>query len=171
LPTTSIKRFITIHPMVLIYILTLEKNKYYVGKTNSPNFRIEQHFANTGSAWTKKYKPIAIQQLIENSDDFDEDKHVLKLMTKYGIDNVRGGSFSRIALSDANIETIKQMIYGSTDKCFICGDNTHFANACKNKNTFIADEQCDCVNSYFSKHRKSKCFLENATKMLMELLE
>ena len=38
--------------MVFIYILELENNKYYVGKTTNPNFRLEQHFNNSGSHWT-----------------------------------------------------------------------------------------------------------------------
>ena len=34
-------------------MIQLEKNKFYVGKTNNPNFRIDQHFNNEGSEWTK----------------------------------------------------------------------------------------------------------------------
>jgi predicted GIY-YIG superfamily endonuclease len=30
--------------MKFIYILELENNKYYVGKTTNPYFRLEQHF-------------------------------------------------------------------------------------------------------------------------------
>ena len=30
--------------MVYIYVLKLENNKYYVGKTNNPSFRMESHF-------------------------------------------------------------------------------------------------------------------------------
>ena len=34
--------------MVYIYILQLQQNKYYVGKTVNPNFRLEQHFNSNG---------------------------------------------------------------------------------------------------------------------------
>ena len=34
-----------------IYVLKLIGNKYYVGKTNNPNFRLEQHFNSSGSSW------------------------------------------------------------------------------------------------------------------------
>ena len=37
--------------MVNIYVLQLENNKYYVGKTNNPSLRLEQHFNNSGSAY------------------------------------------------------------------------------------------------------------------------
>ena len=41
--------------MVYIYVLKLEQEKYYIGKTNNPEFRINDHFNNIGSEWTKKY--------------------------------------------------------------------------------------------------------------------
>ena len=44
--------------MVFIYVLKLHNNKYYVGKTDNPDNRIENHYKNNGSLWTKKYKPI-----------------------------------------------------------------------------------------------------------------
>ena len=67
-------------------------------KLENPNFRIEDHFMEKGSQWTKKYKPIEIYSLIPNCDDYDEDKYTKKMMDKFGIDNVRGGSFSMIKL-------------------------------------------------------------------------
>ena len=60
--------------MVYIYILQLEEGKYYVGKTNNPQFRLEEHFNSNGSAWTKLYKPITLLELKPNCDDYDEDK-------------------------------------------------------------------------------------------------
>ena len=48
---------------MLIYILELENKKYYVGKTTNPDFRLEQHFNNSGSQWTKKYKPIKVRSV------------------------------------------------------------------------------------------------------------
>ena len=44
--------------MVFIYVLKCQNNKYYVGKTENPDYRLESHFSEGGSAWTKKYKPI-----------------------------------------------------------------------------------------------------------------
>ena len=119
--------------MVCIYILQLEESKYYVGKTSNPAFRIENHFNSNGSAWTKKYKPMSVLEIIPNCDDFDEDKYTLKYMEKYGINNVRGGTFCEIKLSDNNIITLNQMINTINDRCYICGKQDHFANECKNK--------------------------------------
>jgi len=51
-------------------------------------------------------------------------------METKGIDNVRGGSFSQINLSDEQTTLIEQMIKGSTDKCYSCGASGHFVKEC-----------------------------------------
>src|SRR5579872_3815511 len=118
--------------MIAIYILQLEDNKYYVGKTKNPDFRIEQHFDSDGSAWTQKYKPIRIVYLIPDCDDFDEDKHTLKMMKQHGIDNVRGGSFCELNLSEDNRKTINKMFESVNNECYNCGSNDHYINDCPN---------------------------------------
>lgn len=93
--------------MMYIYILQLEKGKYYVGKTKNPYFRLESHFYSSGSEWVILYKPIRILELIADCDDYDEDKYTLIYMDKYGIDNVRGGSFTTIELDKSTKNQLK----------------------------------------------------------------
>ena len=50
--------------MYYIYILLLESNKYYIGKTKKPKFRIDKHFKSNTTAWTNKYKPIKLIEII-----------------------------------------------------------------------------------------------------------
>uniref|UniRef100_A0A6C0B756 CCHC-type domain-containing protein n=1 Tax=viral metagenome TaxID=1070528 RepID=A0A6C0B756_9ZZZZ len=125
--------------MVYIYALKLEQNKYYIGKTNIPHFRIENHFSSNGSEWTKMYKPLSILEIKPNCDDYDEDKITRQYMDKYGIDNVRGGSFVSIMLNKPTIDILQQMSNGTNNKCFTCGGNWHFSKDCIKQITPIRD--------------------------------
>jgi hypothetical protein len=53
-------------------------------------------------------------------------------MCKYGINNVRGGTYCSIKLSDTEKESLEKEIRGAQDCCFKCGDKTHFAKDCVN---------------------------------------
>lgn len=148
--------------MCEIYVLKLENDKYYVGRSGNANKRIEDHFGNDNSkksAWTRKHKPISIVEVFMNCDVFDEDKYVLKYMKEYGIENVRGGSFSQIVLPDNEIATISKMLQGADDQCYNCGSNEHFVNECdsdeikENKLTFM-DCFIECFKSLTSNKPK-----------------
>jgi hypothetical protein len=144
--------------MIYIYVLLLEVNKFYIGKTNNPDIRIDNHFNQIGSKWTKLYKPIKILEIIPNCDPYDEDKYTLKYMEKNGINNVRGGSFCQIELSKEQIKMLDSMIKSSTDKCYCCGRSGHFVKDCIQKkfSKFLNDEKdiqdkINVVNSIYEK--------------------
>lgn len=120
--------------MVTIYVLKLENNKYYVGKTTDVFRRLEDHTSGEGSAWTSIHPPIGVEKIIENCDVYDEDKWVKVMMAKYGIDNVRGGTYSQVYLSSAMKDAIRKELLGAQDKCYTCGKSGHFMNECSNKN-------------------------------------
>jgi len=113
-----------------IYVLRLQEGKYYVGKTDDIDKRYQQHVKGYGSAWTKKYKPISIERTIQNASSFDEDKYTKEYMSKYGIDNVRGGSYVQITLSEFHINALKMEIWGAKNLCSQCGRSGHFVKDC-----------------------------------------
>ncbi len=159
--------------MVFIYVLELENKKYYVGKTTNPKFRLEQHFNSSGSQWTKKYKPIKILELISNCDVYDEDKFTRIYMDKYGINNVRGGSYVQIKLDKITIENLEKMNRGTTDKCFLCGEKDHFAKDCSNHDIDIWI--CEYCDKEFTDENKcqlheNKCKLDNLDKLKIKFI-
>ena len=116
--------------MIFVYILKLEHGKYYIGKTKHPDFRINHHFNKTGSYWTLMHKPLELIELIDNCDEFDEDKYTKKYMSIYGIDNVRGGSYCEIIFSSQTRQFIKRELNSATNTCFYCGNKGHFIRDC-----------------------------------------
>jgi hypothetical protein len=113
-----------------IYVIMCQQEKYYVGKTTNFARRYQEHKNGTGSAWTLKYPPIDVVEVVTNIDKYDEDKYVWKYMEKYGIDNVRGGSYSQINLSESLIACATRHINGAGDLCFGCGNSGHFVADC-----------------------------------------
>lgn len=113
-----------------IYILRLTEGKYYVGKTDNIEKRYQEHLSGNGSAWTRKYKPIAIEKTIQGASTFDEDRYVKEYMSKHGINNVRGGQYVEMHLGDMQQEEIKKSIRGASNLCMRCGRGNHWAKDC-----------------------------------------
>ena len=132
--------------MVFIYVLKLKNNKYYVGKTNYPEKRLEEHVKGSCS-WTKKYKPIGIEKIIPNCDDYDEDKYTRIYMDKYGVENVRGGSYCNIILEEEIVRTLNKMKLSTQNRCFKCKKMGHFAKECSFKKEFLKNEKIDETSS------------------------
>ena len=167
--------------MVFIYMLQLEKGKYYIGKTNNPQFRLETHFNSNGSEWTKIYKPLKVLEIKPNCDDYDEDKYTRIYMDKYGINNVRGGSFVSVKLSKTQKDILHQMSNGTNDKCFICGKGGHFAKDCQENECWETDSDeeyegvwvCEYCEKEFIEARKCEyhekyCNSKNKKKFIYD---
>lgn len=129
--------------MVTIYVLHLTQGKYYVGKTTDTDLQLGDYIDYVESTWTKMYKPIAIIALRRNQTDEDLDKHTIKMMTDYGIENVRGGSFSHVELTQEDMNTITKGINSSENRCFFCHNSTHFIRDCPKKQTVMMCHRCE----------------------------
>lgn len=143
----------------VIYRLTLNNGKYYVGRTNNIQRRFLEHSLGVGANWTKIHPPVS--NVIVTSPlhkPQDEDAAVKEMMTEHGIDNVRGGSYCNYNLNDTQydmllMEAIRSASicakclraghmerqcrskYAYTDKCQRCGDTDHESIECKSIET------------------------------------
>lgn len=113
-----------------IYILKLEGNKYYIGKSDNPQKRFQEHLNGEGSAWTRKHKPQEIDRIIANVSAFDEDKYTKEYMNIHGINNVRGGTYIEINLTKQQKATLKKEIWAANNRCTRCGRDNHFVITC-----------------------------------------
>jgi hypothetical protein len=141
--------------MFTIYILKLEQNKYYVGLTKNPNSRIQEHFNGNGSSFTSLYKPIHIVKQIQTYDRYDEDKIVKQCMSKYGILNVRGGSYSNLELSNETVDFLEKEIMHARNACFRCLKRGHFMKNC-NAKTNIRGTSLSSRTSFIVKNNQLK---------------
>lgn len=118
--------------MVTVYVLELEKKKFYVGKTNDVERRFADHVQGRvrSAHWTRKYKPVKVVETHDGCDGLDEDKMTVMYMIKHGIDNVRGGPYVSVKLSDATRNHIIHRIRMACDLCGTCGSPDHFMNTC-----------------------------------------
>jgi predicted GIY-YIG superfamily endonuclease len=117
----------------LIYTLKLYYGKIYVGATTSRNFskRLLEHQNGLGAFFTRMFHYEDVTEIVPKTSIWDEDNKVKELMLRHGIENVRGGSYSQIILSKAEILVLKKELYHAEGKCLNCGGIGHFIMQCK----------------------------------------
>ena len=123
-----------------VYVLRLKSGKYYVGKTNNVERRLEEHLSGGGAAWTRKYKPISVEKTFPNAGSFDEDKITKEYMGKHGIENVRGGTYVSVVLDEYHKAVLTQEIWSATGCCTRCGRKGHFVKNCYAETTVDGEE-------------------------------
>lgn len=137
---------------MIVYVIQLIDNKYYVGRTNNLDRRIEEHKNGYGSEWTKKYQFIKLLKSINTNDLFIEDKYVKMYMNKYGINNVRGGSYSNIELNKEQENILKKELNTINNNCYRCGRNNHFIKNCYAKTNIDGNE----LTNKLTENKKNK---------------
>jgi hypothetical protein len=156
--------------MTVLYILELEDNKFYVGKTKNIIKNPINYFTKNSNPWTQEYKPIKLINTINKPDKSDEEKQIYLLMNQYGINNVRGGYYDSIELSYSDTLTAQKEIYKLTNKCYMCGKFGHYAKKC---NINDATEMLNNINNLPKKERiiQYEDLYKNICKSLSVLVE
>jgi predicted GIY-YIG superfamily endonuclease len=113
-----------------IYVLRLEGGRYYVGKSDNVIKRYQQHLDGSGSAWTRKYKPVSLEKTMEHASPFEEDRVTKEYMSRYGMDKVRGGSYVGLELSESQTDALQRELWSAKDLCTRCGRPGHFVKDC-----------------------------------------
>lgn len=127
-------------PTCHIYVLRCEPgDKYYVGKTSRDvETRFLEHATDHPTAWTRRHAPIEVHESHEVVHDatrsglmcFEEDRYVKEYMLRFGIDNVRGGSYSSVVLNRGVKYMIQRELDTANDACFRCHRKGHFVSQC-----------------------------------------
>lgn len=111
--------------MAYVYTLNLKGGKKYVGMTENPEKRLNQHFSGNGAKWTQKHEPVSINsiQKVKNIEYAKRLETIVyhKMKNYHGIENVRGAGYTK------SIDTYQKKSYG---ECYRCGRRSHWASDC-----------------------------------------
>ena len=109
--------------MNYICVLKLSGIKYYICKTTNIN-KFSNNYCKILNVWTNNYEPINIVEYFEENDFITENKVTLDYMFHYGINNVRGGSYSSLILENNTIEKIIEIINIKKEKLYFSKFNS-----------------------------------------------
>jgi predicted GIY-YIG superfamily endonuclease len=93
-----------------IYILLLENNYYYIGESSNFIQSYQQHIDKRSADWTKLHRTVTISKVIQQTNEYTVNDCVIEYMKKYGIDKVRGGSFSDVVLSSEQLDLLSNYL-------------------------------------------------------------
>lgn len=140
-----------------MYALELEHGKYYIGKSDNPIQRIDSHVFGQGSAWTRMFKPIRVMEVIQTDSPYAEDTMTKKYMSRFGEENVRGGSYTSINLPRFSE---KLEFRTASDACLRCGRLGHWARDCY-ASTEIEQDSTTCLRCGRKGHWARDCYAKS----------
>jgi predicted GIY-YIG superfamily endonuclease len=127
--------------LVCLYVIECADGTLYVGTTGNTAHalakRMDQHKEGSGSEWTKEHgfkRPVEMKfdQLIDA-----EHRRTLELMKERGVEQVRGGKYTKRVLDDDDRDMIRRDMAFLFSECYKCGKTGHCASDC----TFVVSKQ------------------------------
>lgn len=115
-----------------LYILKLENDKWFIGKSANVEKRYEQHLNGEGDTFTQLHKPVSLELSRDLTSETDQDETVREYMRKYGVENVRGGIYNKTEFSSYDLSKIR--------------DDISYEDAVKNRRVFEAKVQHEFTN-------------------------
>jgi hypothetical protein len=93
---------------VSLFLLELEHGKFYAGASSDPVKALEECRERLGSfsQWTQIHRPVRLREVVRVAQVVDLDVYVRKWMLQYGVENVRGGSWSSVRLTDKDRQVL-----------------------------------------------------------------
>lgn len=133
-----------------LYVLELRGDKWYVGITTDLDERLREHREGRGegSTWTKTHQVVDVAHKEQNAAPEDEDKFVLMYMKIKGIENVRGGNYSKPKLPIGVQRDLQSKIWHNEGKCIRCGHGGHFIKQCTAQTTSTGKKPWINVREY-----------------------
>jgi len=124
--------------VVNIYVLELEGGRYYVGKTRHTFNRFDQHREGSGARWTKLHPVLGLYTFHKDRRDSDENMFTILMMKNFGIDKVRGGSWTNPEISGKSRKKLEERIARQKKRkwtytglpCSRCGRDSHPTEHC-----------------------------------------
>ncbi|MFY7987664.1 MAG: GIY-YIG nuclease family protein [Flavobacterium sp.] len=116
LPIKNPKNFNVNKNGEFLFVLKLQDENFYVGRTKNIKLAILNEFNCLGSEWTKIHKPIELFSLIDitiletNKIRNMHNSVVINYMKKYGFQKIRGGDFFKV-----DIRNHKNKVLNYTD--------------------------------------------------------
>jgi len=103
-----------------IYVLQLIEDRYYIGRSQNVLHRIEQHFNGHGSVYTKKFKPLKVVEIVEETANDDERNKTIEYIKKYTWEKVRGYAWCKIDYKNPvkidNMVLERKVLYDEMDE-------------------------------------------------------
>lgn len=121
-------------PPTYVYVLELENDRYYVGVSDHPSARFREHVEGRGAAWTQRHRPrriVETEAFATKSAALERESVVTRrLMSRHGVDFVRGGCYVAIELAREERVVLDVELAHQAGRCLRCGRASHFQKDC-----------------------------------------